>query len=204
MKKLISLISILLLTSNCTKPKQSYTEEIKKHQYELNVFYANKEESPLTEDDLKDFKSLDFFKIDETYKVTATFKATPNTPVFEMKTSTERLPLYRKFGIATFKLNGKEFKLSVYQNQSLLTSIEHKNYLFLPFNDLTNDKTSYGGGRYIDLETPSTYSKTIVIDFNKAYNPYCAYNHKYSCPIPPSENFLNTEINAGVKIFNKH
>lgn len=204
MKKLFLLISVTLFISNCTKPQKKYTEEIKLHQYKLNIFYSNKDESPLTEEDLKEFKSLDFFKIDKRYKIEANFKLTPNEPVFEMKTSTERLPLYKKFGIATFQLNGKEFKLSVYQNQSLLTSLEYRDYLFLPFNDLTNNKTSYGGGRYIDLEIPTKESKTIIIDFNKAYNPYCAYNHKYSCPIPPAENFLNTEINAGVKIFKKH
>ena len=85
-----------------------------------------------------------------------------------------------------------------------MTSLDYANYLFLPFNDNTNGKTSYGGGRFIDLEIPEAGSKTIVIDFNKSYNPYCAYNHKYSCPIPPSENNLNVEISAGVKAYKEH
>ncbi|MDV7185832.1 DUF1684 domain-containing protein [Lutibacter sp. TH_r2] len=204
MKKITLLFTITLLILSCNKPKKSYLEKIQQHQYELNSFYANEKDSPLTIKDLKEFKSLDFFEIDEAYKIIADFELTPNTAIFEMKTSTERLPLYRKYGVASFILNGKEFRLNIYQNQSLLTSVEYKNHLFLPFNDLTNNKTSYGGGRYIDLEIPSTDSNTITIDFNKAYNPYCAYNHKYSCPIPPAENFLNTEIKAGVKIFKKH
>lgn len=204
MKKITLLFTITLLILSCNKPKKSYLEKIQQHQYELNSFYANEKDSPLTIKDLKEFKSLDFFEIDEAYKINADFELTPNTAIFEMKTSTERLPLYRKYGVASFILNGKEFRLNIYQNQSLLTSVEYKNHLFLPFNDLTNNKTSYGGGRYIDLEIPSTDSNTITIDFNKAYNPYCAYNHKYSCPIPPAENFLNTEIKAGVKIFKKH
>jgi uncharacterized protein (DUF1684 family) len=71
--------------------------------------------------------------------------------------------------------------------------------LFLPFSDLTCGKESYIGGRYIDLKIPT--SDTILIDFNTAYNPYCAYNHKYSCPIVPLENDLPVAINAGVKKF---
>lgn len=204
MKKLFSIIFVSLTFITCNTPKKSYPDQIKQHQYELNTFYANEKESPLKAEDLKEFKSLDFFEINEKFRVTASFELTPNTPVFEMKTSTDRLPLYRKYGIAKFNLNGKEFELSIYQNQSLITSTEYKNHLFLPFNDLTNNRTSYGGGRYIDLEIPPKESKTIEIDFNKAYNPYCAYNYKYSCPIPPAENFLDTEINAGVKIYKKH
>ena len=82
--------------------------------------------------------------------------------------------------------------------------MEEENFLFLPFKDLSNGKSSYGGGRFIDLEMPLSNSKTIIIDFNKAYNPYCAYNHKFSCPIPPKENNLNIDILAGVKAYGKH
>ena len=71
--------------------------------------------------------------------------------------------------------------------------------MFLPFSDLTSGNETYGGGRYIDLEIPK--GKTITIDFNQAYNPYCAYNPKYSCPIVPAENELLTNVNAGVKKF---
>ena len=204
MRKLIVLVLITIVFCNCSKPKKSYKEEIQFHQYELNTFYADKKESPLTKEDLKNFKSLDFFKIKEEFKIEADFELTPDTPIFEMKTSTERLPLFRKYGIASFKLNNKEYKLNLYQSQDFITSAEDENYLFLPFNDLTNNVTSYAGGRYIDLEIPPTNSKTIIIDFNKAYNPYCAYNHKYSCPIPPADNFLDIEINAGVKKYDKH
>jgi len=81
--------------------------------------------------------------------------------------------------------------------------MEYEALLFLPFNDTTNGADSYGGGRYIDLKIPSEESKTIRIDFNKSYNPYCAYNAKYSCPIPPKENDLPIAILAGVKAYNK-
>ena len=120
-----------------------------------------------------------------------------------MPTTTERAPLYKKYGIAKFELNGTTLELSIYQNHDLNLTSNNNNYLFLPFNDKTNGTSSYSGGRYIDLEIQKNNNNKIIIDFNKSYNPYCAYNHKYSCPIPPSENILPIEILAGVKDFHK-
>lgn len=196
-------LSILVLFTNCTTQKTSYTDEIKLFQYELNTQYADVEESPLMVEDLKTFKALDFFEIDKNYSIEAVFELTPDTPIFEMPTTTDRLPLYRKYGISHFTINGLNLELSIYQNQKLMTSLEYESYLFLPFNDTTNGISTYGGGRYIDLEIPSEDSKSIIIDFNKAYNPYCAYNPKYSCPIPPVENNLPVAITVGVKAYGK-
>ena len=74
--------------------------------------------------------------------------------------------------------------------------------MFIPFTDLTNGETSYEGGRYIDFKKPT--QNNVVLDFNKSYNPYCAYSARYSCPIPPIANHLLVEVNAGVKKFNEH
>lgn len=203
MKQLTIIICSLILFTNCTKKNTTYADEVKQFQYKLNTQYASAEASPLTKEDLKTFKSLTFFDIDATYRIEASFKLTPNTPVFAMPTTTDRLPLYRKYGIATFTLNNENLELSVYQHQNSMTSFDNESQLFLPFNDTTNGTTSYGGGRYIDVEIPEKDSNTIVIDFNKSYNPYCAYNHKYSCPIPPRENDLPVAILAGVKAYDK-
>lgn len=203
MKKSLFNLVFIILALGCTTNEKSYNDEIKLFQYKLNTYYSNASTSPLTKEDLKTFKSLTFFKIDETYKVEANFKLTPNTPIFAMPTTTDRLPLYRKYGIATFTLNGKKLQLSLFQYQNSMTSFDNENILFLPFKDTSNGTESYGGGRYIDIELPEKNSKTIVIDFNKSYNPYCAYNYKYSCPIPPSENNLPIAILAGVKNYDK-
>ncbi len=200
MKYILSILACFLFFC-CAKKNTSYENEIKIFQYNLNVEFADAARSPLTAEDLKTFKVLEFFDIDENYNIEADFEPTPNTPVFEMPTTTDRLPLYRKYGIARFTLNGKKMALSIYQNQQLMTDFNYKDYLFLPFNDATNGTTTYGGGRFIDLEIPSEGSKKIRIDFNKAYNPYCAYNHTFSCPIPPSENNLPVAIPVGVKAF---
>jgi len=168
----------------------------------MNTEFANEEESPLTEKGLRDFKELDFFPIDSSYKVMAAFELEENPVLFEMATTTDRKPIYKTFGTATFELGGKKLKLHIYQNQDLIKKAEYTNHLFIPFRDLTNSNGSYGGGRYIDVQIPE--GNTIVIDFNRSYNPYCAYNDKYSCPIPPKENDLDIEIKAGVKTYSKH
>jgi uncharacterized protein (DUF1684 family) len=116
-----------------------------------------------------------------------------------MPTSTARKPLYVKYGEAHFTMDGKQLKLNIYRNIELSKQEEYKDHLFLPYSDLTSGKESYIGGKYIDLKTPA--GPTIVIDFNLSYNPYCAYNYKYSCPKVPLENDLPIEILAGVKKF---
>jgi uncharacterized protein (DUF1684 family) len=194
------LFSFLLISCFLVSNAQDKTAETSKEfQDNLNLDYADKEKSPLTKEDLKSFKSLDFFPINEKYIVEATFFRTKKEKVFKMKTSTERLPLYKKYGELHFKIDGVDYKLNVYQNIDLIEKPGFDDYLFLPFSDLTSGKESYIGGRYVDLRIQKC--KLWTIDFNKAYNPYCAYNHKYSCPIVPLENDLNVEILAGVKKF---
>lgn len=171
----------------------------KKFQTELNNSYADSLKSPLTKEDLNHFKGLDFFPISEKYIVEATFVRTKKEKPFGMKTTTSRTPLYKKYGELRFSIEGKEFKLNVYQNIDLIKKPGYDDYLFLPFSDLTCGKESYIGGRYVDVRIQKGTIWTI--DFNKAYNPYCAYNYEYSCPIVPLENDLDIEILAGVKKF---
>ena len=85
-----------------------------------------------------------------------------------------------------------------------MSSEKYKDYLFIPFTDKTSGIETYGGGRYIDLVLSDIVNKTCTIDFNKAYNPYCAYTAGYNCPIPPKENDLPVAIKAGELNFAKH
>lgn len=172
---------------------------VAKFQKELNMEYADAKTSPLTAEDLAVFKTLDFYPASETFFVVAKLIRTQKEKPFEMETSTDRKPLYVKYGELSFTIDGRDFKLNVYKNIELSKKKEYKDYLFLPFSDLTSGKESYIGGKYIDLRIPK--GDTIVIDFNTSYNPYCAYNHKYSCPKVPLENDLDIEIEAGVKKF---
>lgn len=200
MKNLFVILFIIIVFSGCEEKKSDYEDQIKMYRYALNVQFSDAKNSPLTKDELKLFKGLDFFKIDEKYNITATLELTPNSPVFEMKTNTKELQLYKKYGIIHFELDGKKMSLNIYESKDLQINTVNPNYLFLPFTDTSNGTLTYGGGRYIDLEKPTDSTK-IIIDFNKAYNPYCAYNPKYSCPTPPSENSLPIPILAGVKAY---
>lgn len=200
MKKLLSAIFLLVATISFGQ-KNAVRDSVLAFQKKINSEYANPKESPLKPNDLEKFKSLDFYPINEKLVVVAKFIKTPNEKPFQMPTSTDRKPMYVKFGEAHFSIDGKSYKLNIYQSQDLKKIEKYKNSLFLPFTDLTSGVESYGGGRYIDLEIPA--GNEIMIDFNRAYNPYCAYNHKYSCPIPPQENDLDLEIKAGVKNFKK-
>ncbi|PWI30436.1 hypothetical protein DI383_08295 [Flavobacteriaceae bacterium LYZ1037] len=191
------LISIL----SCAQDKQPILGE-SEFQKKMNADFKDATKSPLKDKDRKDFKELDFFKFDSTYIVSATLKRTPDSKWFKMRTTTDRVSQERVFGILTFFLKGKEHQLNIFQGKDLMQKEEYADYLFLPFLDLTNGDASYGGGRYIDLRIPE--GDTLIIDFNTAYNPLCAYNEKYSCPIVPRENYLNIEVKAGVKDFVKH
>jgi uncharacterized protein (DUF1684 family) len=172
---------------------------VEKFQNELNAEYADAKTSPLLPDDLKVFKSLDFYPANEKFFVVAKFIRTENELPFEMKTSTDRKPIYVKHGEAHFNIDGQFFKLNIYRNIELSKKEQYKDHLFLPFSDLTCGSESYIGGKYIDLKIPQ--GDSIVIDFNRSYNPYCAYSPKYSCPKVPLENDLKIEIRAGVKKF---
>ena len=193
-------VLLLITTLSCSDGKHPVLGDTE-FQRELNSEYKDATSSPLKDKDRKRFKGLDFFEFDSTYIVRATLKRTPDTEWFDMKTTTSRVSPERIYGILNFELKGQAFTLNVYQGKETMTRDGLEDYLFLPFLDDTNGDESYGGGRYIDLRIPE--GDTIVIDFNKAYNPYCAYNDKYSCPIVPRVNYLAISIRAGVKAFEK-
>lgn len=199
MKKILVLVFLLQLSLGFAQIKFD-VKAVEKFQKEINTEYADVKTSPLMADDLATFDTLDFYPINEKFFVTATFVRTEKEKPFGMKTSTERTPTYIKYGEVHFTIDGQALKLNVYRNIELSKKKEFKEYLFLPFSDLSSGNESYIGGKYIDLKIPK--GNTIAIDFNTSYNPYCAYNHKYSCPIVPLENDLNIEIRAGVKKFN--
>lgn len=200
MKNLLYLF-LFVSTLSCAQEKQPLLGETD-WQREMNADFKDASKSPLKDKDRKIFRTLDFFKFDSTFVVTAMLKRTADSKWFKMKTTTDRVSKERVFGILTFQMNGKTHSLNIYQGQDLMKEEGFENYLFLPFIDNTNGETSYGGGRYIDLRIPE--GDTLILDFNEAYNPYCAYNEKYSCPIVPRENYVDESIEAGVKVFNKH
>ena len=192
----LSLVMMLLFSPMFVAQAQN-TKAARKFQRELNKEFRNPEESPLTIEDFKKFKKHAFFPIDAKYRVVAQFTRAEDPATFKMKTSTKRQPLYEKYGTASFEIDGVAYELTLYKSLSSYDSDEYQDYLFLPYNDLTNGEETYGGGRYIDLTIPE--GDTIIIDFNQSYHPLCAYSYRYSCPVPPRENRLDVRIEAGVK-----
>lgn len=201
MKNLVVLVIIITVLSSCKEQKR-YIPNLTEFQKELNSSFKDVTKSPLTKEDRLNFKSLDFFEFDSSYVVEAILKPYVKDSIFGMKTNTERTHIYSKFGKIKFYLKNKYFELNVFKDQELNNDNTKIDELFLPFYDKTNGISTYSGGRYLDL-IPSKDS-VIIIDFNKAYNPYCVYNYKFSCPLVPRENFIDTDIIAGVKDYVKN
>ena len=149
----------------------------------------------------KDTGFLRFYAADARYAVWASLQLTPDADSFDMLTHSGKKQVYRQYALATFVLGTKAYKLCIYQSMRLIKRAEHQFHLFLPFNDLTNYETTYAGGRYLDLDLNEVQNGKIWLDFNKAYNPYCAFKDGYSCPIPPAENRLQVRIEAGEQLF---
>jgi uncharacterized protein len=150
----------------------------------------------------EDKNQMKFYEVNKAYRLLADFKPSSSVSLIRFKTSGTMEKVFRVFGTASFKLNGKNYSLNIYQSQDLMTSPQYKNYLFLPFTDSTSGNETYVSGRYIDLTTDDVKNNKVVLDFNKAYNPYCAYvSGVYNCPIPPKENALPVAIKAGEKAF---
>lgn len=149
----------------------------------------------------KDTGKLSFFPADDKYRVWADVRETPGSTPFMMPTHSGKMKPYRVYAILTFSINGAMHGLRVYQAIDLMKDGKYKDYLFLPFKDQTNYVTTYGGGRYIDLSVSDIHEHKVLLDFNKAHNPYCAYAEGFNCPIPPRENLLPIEIPAGEKTF---
>jgi uncharacterized protein (DUF1684 family) len=153
----------------------------------------------------KDKELMSFFQIDEKYRINCRFERTPNSPWFRMESSGAIKRNYRTYGILHFTVADTAVTLNIYQSQDLMTTTQYRDHLFIPFTDATSGEETYESGRYIDLEINDIINDRFTIDFNKAYNPFCAYvNGKYNCPIPPAENRLPVAIRAGEKTFKKY
>ncbi len=193
--KIILLFFYLFACASLRAQPKNYTAKIKAYQ----KAYVKAHEVVAT----KDKKYFRFFTPNETYRIKAGFKKSADTTGFIMKTSGIDNKKYFRYGTINFRLNNVALQLTIYQSQQLMADTAFKSYLFLPFTDITSGEESYGGGRYIDLEMKDIKNNTLTIDFNKAYNPYCAYASGYNCPIPPAENDMPIAILAGEKEFGK-
>lgn len=193
---------LLLILSQFTNAQLAFNKsEIVEYRKEAKQKLTNGDRAPLDEDSVK---YLRYYKAKKKYKVNANFSKAENQESFEMPTYSGITKSFVKYGTLTFKIGNQSMNLSVYRNLDLMRMPQYKDYLFLPYKDKTSSKATYGGGRYIDIKTTDIKNGQVVIDFNKSYNPWCAYGDGFNCPVPPKENILKSAIKAGEKQFLLH
>jgi hypothetical protein len=135
------------------------------------------------------FKGLKYFEIDSAFKITGKIDKLTSGQTINISMSGGEVEEYEAYGNLTFEIESIKCALKIFKTP--------EGNLFLPFKDLTSNKETYGAGRYLDFGIDDVNDKQLTIDFNKAYQPFCAYNHTFTCPVPPAENFLNVAVKAG-------
>lgn len=188
-------LSLVVYPSFSSFAQSKYAQSIENERKEFEEKLLKSFEI-LNQDEIQNIKKLQYFEIDSNWILTADFKKDIGE-IFEMPTTTERKPTYLRVGYLFFTYQEIHFQLAVYQNMEL-KGTAYEDYYFLPFKDSNAPEITYGGGRYLDVQF-SLEDVNVVVDFNKAYNPYCVYSYRYSCPITPSENHLSVKINSGAK-----
>lgn len=193
--------TLLLLLTIALLPVGGYELEVYKHWEAKDQLFRDKETSPiLNKKERKHFTGIKFYPPDRRMAVTAQYKPVAVEDTLEFVTSSGSVKLYAKVAVLEFTIHDSiPLSLPAYQGIELRKRAGYEKCLFVPFTDKTSGTETYGGGRYLDLEIPD--GDTITIDFNYAYNPYCAYTNGYSCPIPKPESRLPISILAGEKAY---
>ncbi len=184
---------ILIIQISALKDPSGYIEKIEQERQLKNTQFRSTPQSPLSPEQKSSFKGLNYFPIDPMYQIPAEITLEDTRDTLLLTTSEGNDYRTVRIGSLRFKLQRTQQELIAYQ----YVEGENKNMLFVPFYDLTSNVSTYGGGRYLDIP----YGANIIIDFNKAYNPYCVYNEDYECPFPPRKNNLPLEIFAGEKVY---
>lgn len=159
-----------------------------------DTFFRSHAQSPLTPEQRRDFEGLNYFPENPSFVFALEPQPFEEPELVELQTSTGDSARYLRWARVSFDVDGSRQALTLYRN-------DHAGDIFLPFTDAGRGADTYGAGRYLDVE--ETDDGRVLLDFNYAYNPYCAYNDSWSCPLPPSENRLTAHIRAGEKLFHE-
>ncbi|WP_439880279.1 DUF1684 domain-containing protein [Pontibacter sp. MBLB2868] len=179
--------------------EENYLKPLQKEREDKDLSFRGQANSPFVDEDRRSFKNLLYYEPNVEYQVQAQVEQLANQDTLLMTLTSGSYEPYLRYGIATFELDGQPQRLTLYKK----LSGEKKEQLFVPFTDKTNGFETYGGGRYLDVPYEEG-DQTVTLDFNRAYNPYCAYNAEYACPVPPKDNRLDIAIPAGEKTYDKH
>jgi len=172
---------------------------LKKRAESIKSLWQSERQPILAEDSIY----LNYFPINEDYRLICELNFPDNPEPFDIATYSGQQRTYILWATAHTEFDGQPISLELYQNYEQLQLGNFTDYLFLPFKDYTNGELSYGGGRYMNLSIEKIEKEGCILDFNKAYNPWCAYREGFHCPIPPRANHLDIEIMAGEKDFIK-
>ena len=194
------MLALAVLFSGCHRTLQQRSP-LQEHQKYLETYkeeFLSDPRSPLAKDDLT---NLDFFDFDPSWKITCSCAEPSSSHVFEMDLYSGKRRPYKVFKVLHCNRLHQNFSLELYKSMAQPSNPLYDHYLFLPFKDYTNGATMYGGGRYIDIKDFDIVGDSLVIDFNKAYNPWCAYSSGYNCPVPPKANHLEFDVQVGEKSY---
>jgi hypothetical protein len=198
MKRILFFIAGLFTIPFCfAQKKTTYNDSIKNYQHNYVAVHE-----VVTGKNKRYFR---FYPADKTFNIKCRFEPAADTSTVVMKTSGTKIPekYFKRYGKIFFNIHDTALQLTVYQSLQIKQQDAYKDYLFIPFTDITTGDATYGSGRYIDILTTDITNGAVTIDLNKAYNPYCAYSNGYNCPIPLRENYLPVAIKAGEKNFAK-
>ncbi len=180
---------------------ERWREELESKRTEKDDFFAEHPQSPIPPEEREEFDGLEYFEPDATYRVTATVERHDDPEIVLMDTTAGREMRYLRVATLEFELNRDDedladgsYELAAYQLES-----PNEEPLFVPFRDKTTGQQSYEGGRYMELSPDRDLDSgdELVVDFNLAYTPFCAYSETFDCPLPPEENWLEITIPAG-------
>ncbi|MGI8588331.1 MAG: DUF1684 domain-containing protein [Chloroflexia bacterium] len=182
--------------------RDAATRQAEAFRRQKDKWMQESEDSPLDEHQRHSFTGLNHYPVDPAYRVTAKMERDERSHTIQIQTTKGEWREYNHYGVLKFALNGQELSLNAYQPMGE-NAHKGEHELFVPFRDKTCPHETYGAGRYLDLRAHEG-SDDYTLDFNRAYNPWCAYSPNYSCTIPPPENNLAVEIRAGEKIYEQH
>jgi uncharacterized protein (DUF1684 family) len=177
---------------------EQYIAALEQERQEKDRSFKTASNSPLEGEIKANFTSLNYYAPDPRYRVEATYQPVANPDTILLNMTKGESEAYLRYARASFELEGTQQELVLF-----LRVGSKEGELFVPFTDKTNGFETYGGGRYLDLPLPQPGSNTITLDFNRAYNPFCAFDDEFACPVPPAENRLKIGIPAGEKEFPK-
>lgn len=173
------------------KPTQSidnkYVTTIQRLRSNKDSYLKKDTSSPI--ENKANFKGLKYFEINPAFKIIGKIDKLTSGQTINISMSGGETEEYEAYGNVTFEIEGIKCALKIFKTP--------EGNLFLPFKDLTSNKETYGAGRYLDFGVEDVRNNQLTIDFNKAYQPFCSYNHTFTCPVPPAENFLNVSVKAG-------